>query len=130
MAVNKIGIHLGLNEIQASEVELCVAEAVTNAIRHAWHGEPGHTVSIAVSAQKNELRIDISESGTPMGVEHSQRLRDTREAEPETGDRSLLAEGGRGLQIIRDLMDKAEYTREGSVNCLRLTKRIHSAQAN
>lgn len=130
MAVNTICVHLGLGKIQASEVELCVAEAVTNSIRHAWHNELGHTVSVAVSAQKDELRIDISDRGTPMGAEHIQRLhQDSLEAEPEKDDRFQLAEGGRGLPIIHDLMDRAEYSSQDGLNCLRLIKRIPQSEA-
>jgi serine/threonine-protein kinase RsbW len=131
MAVNRICIHLGLDEIQASEVELCVAEAVTNAIRHAYHGAPGRTVSIAVSPRKQALQIDVFETGTPMGDEHVERLlRGAKSIEAEESDRTALAEGGRGLQIIHDLMDEVAYSREGSLNRLRLTKRIGTAKPN
>jgi serine/threonine-protein kinase RsbW len=130
MAVNTICIHLGLGKIQASEVELCVAEAVTNSIRHAWRNERGHTVSVAVSAQKDELQIDISDRGAPMGAEHIERLHQvSQEAEPEKDDRLQLAEGGRGLQIIHDLMDGAEYTSQEGMNRLRLIKRIPPPEA-
>ena len=131
MAVNTICVHVGLGEVQANEVELCVAEAVTNAIRHAYHGNTGETVSIAVTTDKDELRIEISESGTPMGVEHVRRLlHGTKSIEAETGDRMLLPEGGRGLQIIHDLMDEVAYTRKDSSNHLLLTKRIGQDRAS
>ena len=125
VAVNGICLHLGFNNVEASHVELCVAEAVTNAIRHAYHGEPGHTVSIAVSADPNEIQIDVCDAGTPMSSHHvSKLLHGMAPVDLEPIDKTSIAEGGRGLQIIHDLMDKVAYFREGEVNRLQLTKRL------
>ena len=72
VAVNRICVQLGLDDLSAGQVELCVAEAATNAIRHAYHGEPGHTVVIALAAGTDQLNIEVSDSGTPMPVEQEQ----------------------------------------------------------
>lgn len=125
VAVNKICVHLGLDEIQAHQVELCVAEAVTNAIRHAYHGETGQTISIAVSTGTDQLHIEVSDSGSPMSAECVEQLtRNPKVIEFEGIDRASLPEGGRGLQIIHDLMDEVAYIRDDNLNRLQLTKRI------
>jgi serine/threonine-protein kinase RsbW len=122
VAINRICVHIGLGEFQAREVELCIAEAATNAIRHAYHGQAGETVSITVSTEIDRLHIDVCDTGTPIPAGQVERL--LRGAEIVEIDRASLLEGGRGLQIIHDLMDEVAYTREGNLNRLQLTKRI------
>lgn len=125
VAVNRMCVHLGLGEIQAREVELCIAEAATNTIRHAYHGQAGETVSIAVSTEIDRLHIEVCDTGTPIPAEQVERLiRGANIVEIDEIDRASLLEGGRGLQIIHDLMDEVAYTREGNLNRLQLTKRI------
>jgi serine/threonine-protein kinase RsbW len=122
VAVNRICVHLGLDEIQAREVELCIAEAATNTIRHAYHGLAGETVSIAVSTETDRLHIEVCDTGSPIPAEQVERL--IRGADIVEIDRASLLESGRGLQIIHDLMDEVAYTREGNLNRLQLTKHI------
>jgi serine/threonine-protein kinase RsbW len=125
VAINQICIHIGMNEIQASQVELCIAEAATNAIRHAYHGQRGQTVSVAVSTEVDRLQIEVCDSGTPMPAEQIDRLIHGAEiVEVDGTDRALLKEGGRGLQIIHNLMDEVTYIREESLNRMQLTKYI------
>jgi serine/threonine-protein kinase RsbW len=125
VAVNRICVQLGLDDLSAGQVELCIAEAATNAIRHAYHDEPGHTVGIALAAGTDQLSIEVSDSGTPMPVEQEQRLLNGTQAhEVETTDRTSLPEGGRGLQIIHDLMDEVSYVRSGNINRLVMRKQL------
>jgi serine/threonine-protein kinase RsbW len=125
VAVNRICVQLGLDDLSAGQVELCIAEAATNAIRHAYHDEPGHTVAIALAAGTDQLKIEVSDSGTPMPVEQEQRLlHGTQAIEFQTTDRSSLPEGGRGLQIIHDLMDEVSYVRLGNTNRLIMKKQL------
>jgi serine/threonine-protein kinase RsbW len=125
VAVNRICVELGLDDLSAGQVELCIVEAATNAIRHAYHDEPGHTVGIALAAYTDQLNIEVSDSGTPMPVEQEQRLlHGTHAIQSQTSDRSSLPEGGRGLQIIHDLMDEVSYVRLGNINRLIMKKQF------
>jgi serine/threonine-protein kinase RsbW len=125
VAINQICVHIGMDERQASEVELCIAEAATNAIRHAYHGQRGQTVSIAVSTDVDRLQIEVCDWGTPMPPEQIDRLIHGAEiVEVDGTDRALLEEGGRGLQIIHNLMDEVSYIRDQSLNRMQLTKYI------
>ena len=125
VAVNSVCVHLGFSNVEASEVELCVAEAVTNSIRHSYHGRPGHNVSISLSIQAGQMHIDISDTGASMSNDEVERLvNGAQAANLETIDIASLVEGGRGLQIIRDLMDEVAYIREPDVNRLHLIRRM------
>jgi serine/threonine-protein kinase RsbW len=114
-----------MDEIQASQVELCVAEAATNSIRHSYHGQRGQTITIAVSVDVDRLQIEVCDWGTPMPPEQIDRLINGAEiVEVDGTNRALLEEGGRGLQIIHNLMDEVSYIRDESLNRMQLTKYI------
>lgn len=125
VAVNRVCLHLGLDHLMAGHVELCVAEAATNSICHAYHGIRGETVNVMLVADSDQLLIEVSDTGTPMPIEQQRRLAD-RSKDPElpSVDRHSLPEGGRGLQIIRELMDQVSYTSDKNLNRLTMTKRI------
>lgn len=130
VAVNRVCLQLGLDDLTAGHVELCVAEAVTNSICHAYHSVRGHSVGLILSADAGELRIEVSDTGTPMPIEQQRRLaRQNGDSDTQPIDRQSLPEGGRGLQIIRDLMDHVSYVSEANHNRLIMSKRIASAEA-
>jgi len=128
MAVNKICAFCGLNELEAYQVELCVSEAVTNAILHAYEGRPGHPVSLLVSAGPDALLLECADSGKPMDAEQVNKVTAVRPViEPEE---ELLREGGRGLQIIRGVMDNVSYVTNGKSNRLSMLKRLNRQSVN
>lgn len=130
VAVNRVCLQLGLDDLTAGHVELCVAEAVTNSICHAYHGMQGHSVELMLSADAGELRIEVADRGAPMPADQQQRLaRTNKDADFPAMDRRSLPEGGRGLQIIRDLMDQVSYISEGKQNRLIMSKKLASAEA-
>lgn len=117
-AVRGIAREVGLDELGAAHVELAVVEAVNNAIEHAYRGRPGHRVEVAVSAAGPRLTIEIADRGIAMEWEAARASAAARLA------RDPLADGGRGLLIIREVMDEVGYRRDGERNVLSLTKRI------
>src|ERR1700731_1886749 len=124
-AVNKICSFYGMDETAAYQVEVCTTEAATNAIVHAYGGRPGHEVSLAVSIENGSVILACADTGKSMEVEQIERVTLGRLAgEPP---RNELREGGRGLEIIHEVMDEILYTREGSSNCLRMTRRLPDA---
>ena len=126
IAINKICIYLGLDEDQAGKMELCIVEAVTNAIRHAYHGKPGQSVAIEITANAEHVDFDVSDSGTPMSEEQVKSLIHGGAANDESlSNLATLPEGGRGLQIIRDTVDRVQYIRKGPRNHLRLSKNLN-----
>jgi len=123
VAIHRVCLYLGLNDARAGEVELCVAEAVTNSIRHAYHGIPGNRVTIALAASSDRLLIEVCDTGSAMPLESQQRLeRSLRTPEVQMCDRTSIPEGGRGLHIIRELMDEVSYTSKHQLNHLVMTK--------
>ena len=124
VSVNRVCLQLGLDETCAGQIELCTAEAVTNAIRHAYHGAPGHRVAVTLVAGRDHVLIEVSDTGTSMPLDKQRKLLHGPEAsEVLLPDRRSLSESGRGLEIIRELMDEVSYSKENGRNRLIMRKR-------
>jgi len=123
MAVNRICAFYGMDEVGAYQVELCVSEAATNAIVHAYDGRPGHGVSLLVSVDNESLFLECADTGRPMNPEQVKRV--TIGSPGFESEGTLLREGGRGLQIIHGIMDEVSYLTDGQSNCLRMSKRLN-----
>jgi serine/threonine-protein kinase RsbW len=124
IASHSLSRHAGFEELRAYEIELCVTEAVTNAIRHAYHAEPGHEVSVSLSIENDGVELEVCDQGTSMLVGHIKKLVRGDPDEGDLTDTETLAEGGRGLQIMHDLMDDVAYFTDGNGNHLRMVKRL------
>jgi serine/threonine-protein kinase RsbW len=118
-ALHGIGSEAGLSAAECDELELCVVEAVTNAIVHAYGGAPGHEVRLSVTLSEEQLELQVSDQGAPMKPGLLER---PEPVEPE--DPRLRAESGRGLFLMRKLMNGLDYTSDASGNTLKLTKRL------
>jgi len=119
LAVRGICLYTPLDPCAACQVELCVVEAVTNAVKHAYGEKAGNEVRIVVSLGPDRITISVGDKGSPMG----------NIARPEpVGDRDHLEnlpESGFGLFIIRSVMDLVSYGREeGGWNVLNMMKRF------
>ncbi len=116
LAVRGIVSGASFSEVEVHHVEVSVVEAVNNAVLHAYLGEPGHAVEVTLSLHTDRVECVISDAGAPMeGLKE-----DNPDDDP--ADRSALAEGGRGLAIIRAAMDKVVYGSQEGRNVMKMTK--------
>ncbi|MBX3026121.1 ATP-binding protein [bacterium] len=117
-ALHGIAVEAGLDEWRAAQVELAVVEGVNNAIEHAYAGRPDERVEVRVGVSSGRLTIEIADCGIAMAWDDACAAAAARlSADP-------LADGGRGLLIIREVMDEVGYRSDAGRNVLRLTKRI------
>jgi anti-sigma regulatory factor (Ser/Thr protein kinase) len=115
-------IAAGFVPVEGSQVEVCVAEAINNAIEHAYQGDPAGRIELEVSLLPHELVVDVWDSGIPanaahMHADHSQAL------ETHLDRLQDISEGGRGLAVIQEVMDSFEYTAGAEGNRFRMIKR-------
>lgn len=97
------------------ECELILAEGFTNAVRHAHRFLPSHTpIEIQMLIEATHLEIRIWDQGPPFDME------DYLSRHPVI---PTLAEGGRGLHIMKAVTHSLEYLRlEDKRNCLVASK--------
>ncbi len=87
------------------EVELALSEALANAVIHGNREDPSKGVRVAAWCDRGEhLVIAVTDEGAGFDPE--------RLPNPTEGDR-IYGDGGRGIFLIRRLMDETEYRMGG-----------------
>ena len=122
-SVHAICRHIGLDETSVFQVELCVVESVTNAIRHGYKLAAGNEVTVVLSVSAGTVQVEVSDDGEPMPPESRTALcQGSTVFDFDAADLDSVPEGGMGLQIIHATMDRVEYSTDGIKNRLRMTK--------
>ncbi len=122
-SVHAICLHLGLDETSVFQVELCVVESVTNAIRHGYKLAADNEVTVMLSVSGGSVVVEVADAGEPMPEESREALCNGSEVfNFDETDLDSVPEGGMGLQIIHSTMDRVEYSTDGHTNRLRMTK--------
>lgn len=104
-------------EVLGYELNTVLTEAMANVIFHANQGDPTRCIEIALSVEGNRITIKIYDEGH--GFEAANRALAT----PCTPDD--LSERGRGIFIIRSLMDSVTYRRIDGKHVLEMIKTFH-----
>lgn len=109
-----------LDETRVSELELAVAEAFTNIVRHACGGASGTPISFSATRSANGIELVFSYEGTGF---------DPRKVPPPVFDGS--ADGGFGLFIIENCVDFVGYlTDKNNRHSIHLVKNSPGKEEN
>jgi serine/threonine-protein kinase RsbW len=111
-AVESVAQLAGLSKKAAYESVLAVSEACANVIEHGYDSQPGHSLSVACRPTEQGLEVRIRDQGKPFDLSAVPHL------PPDA-----LREGGRGVFLIRQLMDEVSSSSDAAGNELRLFKR-------
>ncbi|HOW36139.1 MAG TPA: ATP-binding protein [Candidatus Omnitrophota bacterium] len=95
------------------DIKLSFEEALINAMKHGNKNDPRLTVDVDVVKGKDAVEIVVRDQGE--GFDHTTCKNPTHE-------KNLERCGGRGVFLIRKLMDKVIFERNGS--CLRMIKKL------
>lgn len=105
-------------EENIKEIELCIAEALNNIIKHSYKGDETNKIDVNFSFEEGKFitqLIDYGESRKNLG-------KPVLEFDP--GNIDSLPEGGMGLFIIEQIMDENHYNVEGNKNTFTLVKNL------
>lgn len=102
-----------IGDSAAFEIKLCVEEAVRNAIVHGNKSDPKRQVHISYWVDDNILNIEVEDEG--QGFNH-EAVKDP------TKEENLLRNSGRGVYLIKKLMDDVRYNSAG--NKVSMSKKI------
>ena len=103
----------GFDAQDGNAIMLAVGEAVGNVIQHAYEGEPGESCRLCCRIGDGYLEVEIRDDGRPFDPE------EVPDMAPDE-----LRPGGRGLYLIKTIMDEIKYRRDGEENVVRMRKRL------
>lgn len=119
--IGKIGeeLAIGLDEYAGNRntlayyINLVLTESVINTITHANASDPDKMVHLSIGIEHDELVIRVFDEGEGF---------DINDVPPP--DFEGLCEGGRGVFLIRTIMDSVTYLRMGGGNVLEMRKSL------
>jgi len=103
----------GDRETLAYQINLVLTEAMSNAIKYGSADNCEESVHILISIDDNELLIRIYDFGQGFDIN-----------EIPNPDFNLLEVRGRGIFLIKTLMDSVKYIRTSSGNMLEMVKKL------
>jgi serine/threonine-protein kinase RsbW len=105
-------IVFGATEYQAGRIEVAVAEALSNALEHGFGGNVG-PIELEIECVRNQFAVTVHHDGKKFLTEQWPEPPD-----PRVGN-------GYGLQIIRELMDEADFQNGGPAGSTTLRMAIY-----
>jgi serine/threonine-protein kinase RsbW len=111
IVVQEFAAEMGCDPKERHDIALAVGEAVSNVIKHSYKGDPGNNLSLVCRDRDDSFEVEIRDRGEAYDPA-AKPLRPPEE----------IRVGGRGVYLMRALMDEVEYHREGDVNCVRMRK--------
>ena len=102
----------GLDGDRLTDLAVALAEALSNAAVHGHRLDPKRRVAVAVAVSPGCVVVEVSDSGGGF---------DARRVSDPTDPERQLTPGGRGIFLMRRLVDEVAYNPAG--NSVRLTVR-------
>ncbi len=109
--------EFGFGKQDVDDIRLAVDEAYTNIIKHAYQNDGEKSVDIELGYNSNTFWVSLLDTGNTFDPKNYSKP-DVRKKMKEK------KRGGVGVYLIRKLMDNVEYKTKGSVNEIRMTKKI------
>ena len=104
------------------EIELCFVEIANNTVEHAYLDSNTQTIWIELDLTPEQLIMRIKDNGEPMP--ESSLAQDVDWDALDKQDPESWETSGRGLQIVKDLMDEVTYTSTPEFNTFTFAKNV------
>jgi serine/threonine-protein kinase RsbW len=95
-AVERIACAMGFSENACADIGICATEAITNAIVHAHGQNPKLIVEVKIERYADHIQIAVRDHGGGFEI---------KTVPDPTLPENLMKDSGRGLHLIRALMD-------------------------
>ena len=116
--VDGVADQMGFEDDDKDAVAISVIEAGTNAIQHGHAHDPARPIEILFRLDPDELVVEITDAG---------RGFDLDVLEDATAPENLLKERGRGIFIMKSMMDDVQFQFSDRGTLCRLVKRRRAA---
>jgi len=125
VAINKLCSLIPLSDAEAYRIELCAVEAVNNSIIHAYGDDATHEVEVIFTLYSDRVTLEVCDTGTPMDQDCLKKAT-ILPFENDSNGLDNVQEGGRGLPIIKEVMDSVVYETKDGKNCFTMMKKTRS----
>ncbi|MBU0691259.1 ATP-binding protein [bacterium] len=97
--VEAMAADMGFDKDALADLGICVTEAVMNAIEHAHRDQPDLFIDLTIECYADRMKITVRDHGPGFD----------EDAVPDpTTPQNVLNLGGRGLMLMRAMMDEVE----------------------
>ena len=114
--LKKVSRHLHIDDEMMHRLLVSCTEAVNNAIVHGNKRDPDKQVVIRCVVNKKTLTLYVKDEGNGFDSESIQDPRD---------EKNLLKESGRGVFLMRSLMDKVNFKKLKSGSVVEMHVKLH-----
>jgi anti-sigma regulatory factor (Ser/Thr protein kinase) len=114
-AVLEFAEEVGCDSKDRREIALAVGEAASNVMKHAYRGDHNRKLSVRCRDRDSHFEVEIHDDGEPFD-ETQFMMRPPNE----------MRAGGRGVYLMKAVMDEVEYGREGGRNFVRMRKLVRT----
>jgi sigma-B regulation protein RsbU (phosphoserine phosphatase) len=116
-ALTEFGMQHGLSDNVMHDLSLALGEILTNIISYGYTDSGEHEITIRLSVESGEMRVDVEDDGRPFNPLEAPEADTTKPLEERTV-------GGLGVHLVRKLMDGLEYQRHEGKNLLVMKKHL------
>jgi serine/threonine-protein kinase RsbW len=120
-AIHAVALQGGLDAEAAQDLELAAVEALNNVVEHAHRDRHDLPIDVSVEQAGGQITVEIVDHGYPADAARF-AAEEPPEFEVDPADLASLAESGRGIALMRQLVDEICYVPGSDGNRLRLTK--------
>jgi anti-sigma regulatory factor (Ser/Thr protein kinase) len=106
-----------INPQQGLRFSLALDELITNVLSYGLAGRSDGEITLFVRYEHDALHAEISDNGPPFDP-FSQDL------QPPKGSIEERTVGGLGIALVKAVMDKCEYRRDGAINRLNIAMKL------
>jgi serine/threonine-protein kinase RsbW len=100
-------------------IRLAIVEALNNIVEHSFKSESFHEIDVYFTFFQKNIRIRLTDNGRP---NHNGIKPVDIDVDPE--DIMNVPDGGYGLNIIHQVMDRVDYNRQNSINIMTMEKNL------
>ena len=113
-----------LDAAERDLVEIALAEALTNIVRHGFGSGPGQPVRLRVRERGGALEVDLWDQGRPIPEDRLSLADPSTTFLFDPTNLAGLPEGGMGLALIKAAFHEVRYGSRDGVNRLHLVRRM------
>jgi len=113
--VDEFAREAGFDSQERWKLTVAASEAVSNIIKHAYKGDSSRRLTVHCRESPGGVEFEIRHGGEPFDP-----------GQVEVGPPEELRAGGRGLYLMRTIMDELEYRNDGGVCSVRMKKLLRA----